>query len=873
MNPVLATVLLSIVACGLTACASAPALAEQPDTRRSEGRAQSFTYNAPKARSVTLAGNFNAWARNVQGKPADPAASMTRQPDGTWAISVSDLPDVIRYKFIVEDQQGRYTWQADPKVAERDRDGNSVVIAGATVNVANVTDKASQVEVRTTPGEGRVTVILRDARGIFQDAVAVPSFSVDGRVQVLAKEVGASGVVFRSADAELTVEAISPRAVALTWRCTKPGEHDLLVSVQDNSRYYGGGERFNAINQKGFILPMGSLDRPEDKGTCSYKPVPFIMSSRGYGLWLDSTSPSTFDLNATSREQIKIHDRGERLRLVVLAGPTPAEILAEFTRLTGRPPVPPAWAFAPWKSRDVHRNREEVIADAELTRKHDLPASVIVLDSPWETGYNNFVLNQQQFPKPEEMFGRIRQLGFVTCLWLTPFINQTNVVDMKGIDAGPSSNFQEAAEKGYLVKRADGTPLIVAWWKGTGGLVDFTNPQATAWWHGQLAQTLKWGVAALKCDDGESNFVEESRFFDGSRAAEMKGRYAQLYLKASHDFLEQHRPSDHTLIARCGFTGTGRYPFGWAGDNEASFSFENGLPGVIMAAQNASLSGLPLWGCDIAGYIGNATPELFIRWTQFAALTPLMMVHMQSNKGPWDYGTQALDVYREFARLHTRLYPYIENAAHDAAEKGMPIIRPMVLAYPDDARAVQQPYQYLFGPDLLVAPMNQSGTHRTVYLPKGIWTDYWTGQRLNGPAMIEADAPLERMPLYVRDGAILPMLARDIDTLVKRTPGIDPSVVTLDDRRVIEVWPGERGGATTRDGLEAALTTAGGEQQLTVTSDRERQVEVRVRFAKVNARSENTSGEVAAGRVEGEDTVVVLPSVRGAVMLRWKKQP
>ncbi len=730
---------------------------------------------------------------------------------------------------------------------------------------------AAMLDVRVEGDTGHIVVGFKYANGTNPSEVTLPTFTVDSRQQSRLRRVTRATVdTFIAADAEMTIERISPRAAAVCWHTSDSAVHELESWIADNSRYYGGGERFNAINQKGSLLYMGSLDRPEDKGLCTYKPMPFIISSRGYGVWLDSTSPSTFDLNATDREHIKISDRSDRFRLIIIAGPTPEEILAEFTRLTGRPSVPPAWAFAPWKSRNVHFNREEVIADAELNRKHDLPTSVIVIDSPWETCYNDFILNEQQFAQPTEMFGQLKKLGFVPCLWLTPFINNTNVTDMKGIDPGPSKNFQDAAARGFLVKKPDGTPMIVPWWKGTGGLVDFTNPDAVAWWHSELAKMLPWGVAAIKCDDGESNFVQEARFFDGSRAADMKGRYAQMYIKTAHDFLEKHRPGDHTLISRCGFTGTGQFPFGWAGDNEANFSFENGLPGVILAAQNASLSGLPFWGCDIAGYIGDATPELFIRWTQFAAFTPLMIVHMQSNKGPWDYGPQALDIYRTFARLHTRLYPYLDNAAREAAEFGKPIVRPMVWAFPDDAQAAEQRYQYMLGPDLLVAPMYQSGTHRSVYLPAGVWIDYWTGWPVTGPATLEVEAPLDRMPLYVREGAVIPMLPEDVDTLLRRTAVIDASVVTLDDRRVIEIWPGQRGGMATHDGLSATLTTENGQRQLVLTSDRAREVDLRLRFQKVKVVGERANGESVAGHVDGEDTMLSLQALQGTLRLNWK---
>lgn len=819
-----------------------------------------FSFAAPEAKRVYLATNLNGWARNAQGRPTDETAMMMRQPDGRWTSQISGA-ELVRYKFVTEDQEGRFSWHADPANSRRDGDGNSVRMWG---DRAPAPASESQIEVQVSSSGGRVTVILHDSSGVFRDAVVLPAFLVDGVPQT----VSGAGESPASRSAALTIEPVSARAVAIHWRCDSTRARALELRVQDNSRYYGGGERFHAINQKGYVLPMGSLDRPEDKGVCSYKPVPFIMSSRGYGLWLDSTTPSEFDLNATSRDEIKIRDRNTAMRLILITGANPGEILAEFTRLTGRPSVPPAWAFAPWKSRDVHRNREELLADVELSRKHDLPASVVVLDSPWETGYNNFILNERQFPDPDAMFARVRSLGFVPCFWLTPFVNDSNVIDMAGIAVGASSNFAEAAEKGFLVKRPDGSPMIAAWWKGTGGLVDFTNPAAKEWWLEQLVPTLRWGIAAIKCDDGESNFVQDARFFDGSSAAAMKGRYASLYLQAAHEFLERHRPGDHTLISRCGFTGTGRWPFGWAGDNHADFSFDNGLPGVIVAAQNAALSGQPFWGSDIAGYMGDATPELFVRWTQFAAFTPLMMVHMQSNKGPWDYGEQALGIYRRFARLHTSLYPYLDNAAREAADAGVPIIRPMVLAFPDDATAAEQRFQYMLGPDLLVAPMFQSGTSRSVYLPRGTWTDYWSGRRISGPRQMEVEVPLEQMPLFVRDGAIIPMLPDDVDTLLPRTPELDESVVALDDRRVIEVWPGDRGSLRTAYGISATVSKHGSRMRLVLQSEQRRHIEIRLRHAGEIRDTSDGDGPVGTERI-GTDSIIRSRAVEGVLKLEW----
>ncbi|MBX3389659.1 MAG: hypothetical protein KF691_09425 [Phycisphaeraceae bacterium] len=811
-----------------------------------------FELQFPRAKRVYLAGNFNNWAANVNGKPQDAGALMSTGADGLWTKQVEVDQIVVRYKFVVEDASGRFEWIADPNVRQQDPDGNSVIFVGT--GPMEPLAAIRRMEVRS---DGKaIVLVLRDEREVMLDAIEIK---------------GPSGIDNLHLDAKATSE----RAIAIEWTADDQ-IHDFDARLKDNSRYYGGGERFNAINQKGNVLRMASSDHPEEKGLSTYKPVPFVISSRGYGIWLDSTTPSTFDLNSTERDFVIVRDHARRMRLVLIAGPKPQDVLSEFTRLTGRPNVPPSWAFAPWKSRDVHRNQNEVLDDASLSRKHGLPASVIVIDSPWETSYNDFRLNEQQFADPDAMFAEVKRQGFVPCFWLTPFVNLTNVTDMKGIDGGPASNFEDAVRNGYLVRSGPsagkdaGKPSIVPWWKGTGALVDFTNPAAVEWWQAQMQPMARWGVAAIKCDDGESNFVTDAVFHDGSTASEMKGRYAQLYLKAANDFLEEVRPGDHTLISRCGFTGTGKYPFGWAGDNHADFSFENGLPGVIIAAQTASLSGLPFWGCDIAGYMGDATPELFIRWTQFAAFTPLMMAHMQSNKGPWDYGEQALAIYRDFANLHTRLYPYIRNAAQEASEKGVPLIRPMAFAFSDDAAAASAQFQFLFGPDLLVAPMFQSGTQRSVYLPRGTWINYWTGEGIAGPKTVSVAAPLEQAPLFVRAGALVPMLPPGIATLMRRTPEIDPSVECLDDRLILEIWPGDSGSVACADGLSAAVSKQGMQRTLRITPGFARDIEVRLRYVSPGITVSHSGPDSTDALRDGDAAVLTFPKASEAFSVTWK---
>ncbi|HMB90606.1 MAG TPA: glycoside hydrolase family 31 protein, partial [Rhodothermales bacterium] len=526
--------------------------------------------------------------------------------------------------------------------------------------------------------------------------------------------------------------------------------------------------------------------------------------------------------------------------------------------------VPPPWAFGLWKSRDVHHNQDSVMVDLDKLRRYEIPASVLVIDSPWETGYNNFEVNTQQFPDAEAMFARIQEMGFYLCFWLTPFINSRNVIDMVGV-TDSSSNFVEATQAGHLVEDSDGNVAESDWWKGRGGLVDFTDPAAIDWWMTQLAKTKKTGVRAFKVDDGEGNFVPDAVFHDGTPAWKMKNRYGVLYDSVMQAYVDEHLDGNGVLITRTGYTGTQRFPFAWAGDNRGDFSFGDGLPSVILAGQNAAMSGIALWGSDIAGYAGTPSKEVFIRWTQVGAFSPFMQVHMTSNLGPWDFDAETLHIFQKYTRLRNQLFPYLYNAAHEAARTGLPIIRPMAFAFPDDAEAHRHIYQYLYGPDLLVAPMYQPGTQRAVYLPAGTWYDYWTGERYVGPQTIVVDAPLETMPLFVRSGALLPMLPSDVQTLIARHDEMDPGIVALDDRRILHVWPGVSGNVATWDGLSATLSG----NTLHVASTVARPLEIHLLHRRIEM--EAPAGASVRYNAEANKTVITFERFDGSHTLSWQE--
>lgn len=726
---------------------------------------------------------------------------------------------------------------------------------------------------RLDPVSGAMTLRVMDDDGAVIHTAELPRLLLDGEVQTGFEPVdtpGVSGDVQNGA-LDVTFEVLAPRAIAVTWRPRDGARHDFRLELvsDDRTRYYGTGERFNALDQRGYALPLRVEDRYGNKGVGAYKPVPFFMSSRGFGVWIDSWAEGMLDLSATHRFLTRLDFRDEQMRVVFLAGPGLPEILDAYTGLTGRSPVPPPWAFGLWKSRDVHHNADSVYADAERLRGYGIPASVLVLDSPWETGYNTFEVNRTQFPDPGAMFARIRELGFETCVWLTPFVNDSAVQEVPGIDHR-ADTFDEAAEAGYLVDYADGTVALGRWWKGRGGLVDFTDPAAAEWWHTQLRKTKRWGVRAFKVDDGEGNFVPDATFADGSRPWRMKNRYTILYDSVMQAYVDEELGGDGVLIVRSGYTGVQKYPFAWAGDNHGSFDFDDGLPSVILAGQNAAMSGISLWGHDIAGYAGVPSKEVFVRWTQLGTFSPFMQVHMTSNWGPWDFDDEALEIFRRYARLRIRLFPYLYDAAHETARSGLPIIRPMALAFPEDPEARGRIYQYLFGPDLLVAPMYRPGTSRSVYLPAGVWVDYWSGRQHRGPTTLEVDAPLDRIPLFVPAGAIVPMLPEGVETLVRRHDDMADEIVPLDDRRVLEVWPGGTDAIRTWDGLVARLGARDGRLVLELESDTRRPVEVRLRGQRLPGLT------VPGGRVRVDDagnaTVVSFPDFQGRATLTWPRE-
>jgi alpha-D-xyloside xylohydrolase len=620
---------------------------------------------------------------------------------------------------------------------------------------------------------------------------------------------------------KIHLRQVTPGVVEITSVAWEVGYWRFYV--HDSASYFGLGERFDALDHTHTVVKNLSVDNEGVKGTSTYKPIPFFMSTTGYGLWVDATGEATFDLNATDKSEIVVDVASAKLRIVLFTGPEFPGILERFTAQAGRAIVPPYWAFAPWKARDYHQNDAQVKEDVDKNRELGLPASVIVIDSPWAAAYNDYKFNPKQFDDAPGMVKYIHDNAYKLVLWHTPWINSKSdppkEAGFEGKIAPLAENYQFAADQNLFVKNLNGSTYVGRWWKGEGSLIDFTYYKAKQWWQDQVRQAIAAGADGFKDDDGEGNFFGDVKFSDGEDARVMRNKYSVLYNNAVEELIQKDLKGNGVLLSRSVTVGANGIGFLWGGDNEASFSPANGLPTVVTAGLGAGLSGMPLWGADLGGYLGVAdTPNQRVleRWTEYAAFSPLMEVMSSKNIGPWDFDAngpagshEALDIYRKYAVLHMSLFPYRYAAAQEAAKTGMPMMRALVLNYQDDPQARVVKDEYLFGDDFLVAPVIDAGTQRAVYLPAGEWVDYWTGRHDAGAKTVVADAPVDSIPVWVRAGAVLPKIPEDVMTLVPPKESGNTTVKSLDDRRVYEVIGSEAADAQLTDFEGRGVVRAG----------------------------------------------------------------
>ena len=561
-----------------------------------------------------------------------------------------------------------------------------------------------------------------------------------------------------------------PLRLALEWD-ERPEErfnglgarHHPLVDHHGRGIQLGADRAYTGPDCPPDMLELGGIPQGD------YAPVPWLQSSRGYAIWLETWGNGTrFDLGGT-RERITVSTRASAgpLRVHVLTRPTPAARLRAFLRLTGLPPVQPEWGYGFWKSRDVYEHQDDVLEDLTGCAWHGIPLDAIVLDSPWETQYNTWIPNPHQFPDFAGMVARLRRSGVRTVVWVVPWTNLDALDGQVPPDPGsrrlhrlPASNYAEGDAAGHFVRAPGGQGSHVArWWMGTGSPVDFTSPAAEEWWREQAKAALALGVEGIKADDGEGYYLpEDVELADGSTGAQAAWRLGGLYRRSMQRALDEVHPGRGVLFGRSGWTGQQADGFLWAGDQASDFW---SLRVLVASTLSAASSGLSNWSHDVGGYLGarglhRAPKELLLRWVQLGCFTPLMQAHGRLQQEPWTYDRETLALYRAYVLLHERLVPYVRAAAATGARAGLPIVRPLALLDPGDERGWALRDAFGYGPALWVAPVVEDGAReRETVLPRGEWLETWSGAVVRGGGEVVAPAPLAQIPVWVRRGAIV----------------------------------------------------------------------------------------------------------------------
>jgi len=510
---------------------------------------------------------------------------------------------------------------------------------------------------------------------------------------------------------------------------------------------YGIGEKFTEFDKRGQHVNAWVTQPNGTEGEAAYTNVPFYLSSRGYGLLIETGAKAEFDVGNKSvvTSSVNVHD--DSFRFVFFAGDEPADSLQSYTAYTGRPEVPPKWSFGVWMSRLAYETREELESVTERLRAERMPCDVVHLDPYWmdvdET--TNLEWNTDAFPDPEGMIDDLHDDGFRLCLWEHPYI-------MAGCDA-----YDTAVENGYFVEDGTGDPYFLSRFsvdRDRGCIVDFTDEGAVEWWQEKHRRLLEMGVDVFKTDFGEY-LPEDAVLSNGRSGKAMRNLYPHLYQQTVYEVMaESPAVEDPLLWARSGWIGSQQYPVHWSGDPYTSFE---SMAACLRGGLSLVLSGYPFWSCDIGGFRGEPTTDLYVRWAQFGLMgTSHPRFHGTTPREPWHYGKEALDIVREYANERYRLLPYIYSYAKVASERGQPVMRPLILEYPDDAAASGVQTQLLLGEHLLVAPVTNPEGTVAVYLPEGEWVDYWTGESHAGNQTLHLDVNLDTMPVFVEAGSVVP---------------------------------------------------------------------------------------------------------------------
>ena len=504
--------------------------------------------------------------------------------------------------------------------------------------------------------------------------------------------------------------------------------------LSPGERIYGCGESFTSLNKVGQKVHLSVTDPQGPETDGMYKPVPFYFSNRGYGIFMHTSAPVTADFGASYIGAQRLFMADEQMDFFIFFG-EPKDILNEYTNITGKSPMLPLWSFGTWMSRITYFSQDEGLEIARQLRKHKIPSDVIHFDTGW-FGVDwqcDYEFAKERFKDPVGMLKLLSKDGFHTCLWQLPYFTPKNRF------------FPEIIEKGlHVVNAAGGMPVEDA-------VLDFSNPATVSWYQSKIEGLMKQGVSTIKCDFGEAA-PYNGFYHSGKGGLYEHNLYPLRYNKALWEVVERSHPGEGIIWARSAWAGSQRYALHWGGDAATN---NIGMLGDLRGGLSFGLSGFSFWSHDMGGFVTASPEDIYRRWLPFGFLSSHTRAHGAPPTEPWLISESFTEAFRACAEMKYKLMPYVYAQAKDCSERGLPMVRALLVEFPQDPGAWLVEDEYMFGSQMLVAPLMESGNSRTVYLPKGKWIDYQTGKvYAGGYQTIEAG----RIPaiILVRDGSIIP---------------------------------------------------------------------------------------------------------------------
>lgn len=609
------------------------------------------------------------------------------------------------------------------------------------------------------------------------------------------------------------------------------------LSLSVGELVYGLGERFSAFVKNGQSVDIWN----EDGGTSteqSYKNIPFYLSNKGYGVFVNHPEKVSFEVATEMVTKVEFSVPGESLDYFLINGPTMKEVLMRYTDITGKPALPAPWTFGLWLSTSFTTNYDEKTVNSFVDGmiERGIPLSVFHFDCFWMKDFHwcDFTWDERVFPDPEGMLKRLKEKGLKICVWINSYVGQE------------SSLFEEGVKGGYFLKRANGDVWQWDMWQPGLAIVDFTNPAACEWYGKKLEALLDMGVDCFKTDFGE-RIPTDCVYYDGSDPVKMHNYYTYMYNKTVHDVIAKKKgEKEAILFARSATAGGQKFPVHWGGDCWSDYeSMEESLRGGL----SLTSSGFGFWSHDIGGFESTSTPDVYKRWCAFGLLSTHSRLHgSTSYRVPWAYDEESVDVVRYFAKLKARLMPYLYRNAIETAKTGVPMMRSMVLEFTEDRNCAYLASQYMLGDSLLVAPIFNEDGIAEYYLPEGRWTSLLSGDVKEGGRWYKEKHGYLSIPLYVREGSIVAMGARDDNAVYDYADGTTFQVYALVDGCEAQTMVYD---TENREAVKAAVTHCGSGYEIQVSGGTD------VKVALMHAGTPKTVS--CAYEMEGDHVVIAVP--------------